>query len=1355
MNSKTHGKTLISIITAMLMVLSAFVVITGGASAQQASVGTVTLNPSGGAFPGQLVTYTWSGVPTDLVPPVYVTVYLNSAPYSTGVASYSNGVLTGTFTMPNDQPGTVFSVSLSYKDSAQNYGVSSYPATGSMNLYGVPVTSLTTTAQSTFGVPYSVKATASYSTSTVKEEFNGTNGYLNGYTNTTFNYATGTTTIPTNASTSGIVSVLTKYSNLVPFTGLANTQKIYVNATPVKGNVAILSLPASAKYYSNFTFSESDISSIVLFANISTTWNGQLVSFVLYGKYQGTISTPGNYSFTGTIKATAPSALANSFSGYFSASYDLVNWYVGSSNIYVNYTLSTSLVGNTNDNVVQLSAQYLNSTVDHTSASTPTGSVIYANTTDVLTIQSGYRFQSIYVDINNPVINGTYVSDFQYGSNKTGDLTFTIPSNSTSNVPAAGSYWYDNLTVSLTPAQNPSLNQTLSGYLNLTVKTINHSPGVAYISPVIWQFSVDSKLYLSNSSGIYLTGSGSTSPLYYNYTGGNYCVLAPEYINLASTFYDYIGNPFLVYINIPYTQYTLIDPYTLASVNVSQNFTYKGTINLSNVFYTTKSTQDNIYSRVLGIDHDSLAGNLNLYVNVSDVKPVLYAISGDGSTTFNVTITGTLVSNSGYMSEQFNGNFTNIVLTFNNSYINNNSTVTISNVTYANYTLRNITGYITDAFVTSAFVSFTSPDYVGTIDIYGNSSVPINKTINLAPGEWAVSNGTITGVSGFGNTSILGWYNTTFTVVKVVPALFGFDAFSGYADLYLNATIMNVSHSLTIDPYYQGMQNASISITILSLPGNYTNNTFNAIDDSQNLTVVGYSSVLSNFELSATFNVTNEFYNLTNTYYYSAIFSQLTIPGTNTPSTESLTFVTGDVPTITNTSTTSIDVSGATPIYNLTLPANDKITLSVTFHADDGNGDFSIDGQITGTYSLLLSGTGTVYYNSTASGSAIITTTIEETQLVFNAQVSGITMTTTPINVASAGPIYLTGVSTAQVISNTSQQYGSGTVTGTVNIEKYYPMSMDGVLITGTINTTGFLANGSAYGVNAYLAGMVELNPNGPVFTNVSTVFLINTETEQPANTGESPVISNYALVSGSGALVVNISDNSIAQIATQTGQVINISLNQLNAKISNVWSAENKTYATLTTDFGTMMVALNNINATVTGISNGIATVQTSLGTIQTSLNNLNAKITALNGTVATIQTTLGTIQTSLSSISTTVSTTATNVNNLVGSVATIQTTLGTIQGQITNVSNGIATIQTKLGTVQTSVSSMSTSVSSTSSSVGSVLVWAIVAVVVAIITLVLVLIAILQINRIAKQYKGKSEIKTPEEKKPPEGGA
>jgi len=1357
MNSKKYGKSLISIITAMLMVLSAFVVITGGASAQPVTpVGTVTLNPSGGAFPGQLVTYTWSGVPTNLVPPVYVTVYLNGAPYSTGIATYSNGVLTGTFTMPNSQPGTVFSVSFSYKDSAQNYGVSSYTTTGTTNVYGAPVMSVNTTTPASFGVPYTVKATLNLSgQQPVKTEFPSGSGSLNGYTNTSYNISASTYSLSAKSVASGTVNVKTIFSNPVAFTGEYKYQNVCVNATTLNGGTAILSLPASAKYYSNFTFSgtgtSAKITGIKLYADISTTWNGMPVSFVLSGKYVGTISTSGNYSFTGTVVATSPSLLAKTFSGSFSASYDLVSWYVGSSNIYVNYTLSTALVGQTSDGVVSLSAQYLNSTVDKTSA--PTASKGYANTTDTLTVQSGYKFQSIYINIANPGVCGTYLNNFIHGQNYTGNLTFSFKNFTYASSSAISNLvWYNNMTNIVLSLSN----QTLKGYLNLTVKTVNYAPGVADISPVVWQFSVDSLLHLNNIYGLVLKGSGSNSSLYYNYSGSatniNYQTTVKN-VSLLSTFSDYIGNPNLVYLNIPYTPYIL--NYYGNTATVYENFTYTGALNLSQVFYTAKSSKVSIFSNVTGFN-ETLKGNLNLYVNVSNVMPVIYGIAGNGFVTVNLTIKGSLSST--HISESFYSNLTYsapLTLPVVNVY-NYISSGTVSNSTSVTFTLHKIIGTINAAFVTNGDVRFTNSFYLGSIEITGKSN-KVASGILLGYGSLSkTSTGNITGVSGLGNTTILGWYNTTFTVVKVVPALYGVSAFTGYAVIWANVSIKNVSHSLTIDPYYQGMQNASFIVSIPSVTNTYSNTTFKASDVSQNLTLVGLGNAgyLNNLVLSGTFSVTNSLYNLTNTYSYSLSVKQISF-FTSTPfisdtsySTKNLIFVSGDVPTVFNETKTTFYAMVASPIKNLTLTPLANFKLKVTFFANDGMGDFNISGSFTGSYVTPYAVVNnTVFtFSSTATGMANITATVEETQLVFNAQTNGITLTTNPLYVLNAGPVYVTGVSTGM--------YGIGTVTGTVNVEKLYPVSMDGAVLGGSLNTVGFLGNGTQYSLNVvFTSSPVSLYLNSAALEPVTSVFLMEYVSESP-NVGVSPAYS-YPLVSGSGALILSLSNNTIAQIATKTGQVINVSLNQLNAKISNVWSAQNTTYATLNTDFGTMMVALKNINATITGISNGIATIQTALGTIQTSLNNLNAKITALNGTVATIQTTLGTIQTSLSSISTTVSTTATNVNNLVGSVATIQTSLGTIQGQITSVSNGIATIQTKLGTIQTNVTNIYTSVGSTSSSVSSVLGWSIGALVVAIITLILVLVAILQINKIAKQFKGKEEIKTPEEKKPPEGGA
>jgi len=123
MHNYKRGIIVLAVISLMIFTpLMAVFPLTSAQNTVSSPVGTVTFNPSGGAFPGQIVTYTWSGLPGNLTPPVYVTVYLNGVPYSTGLANYSTslngGTLTGSFVMPNDQPGTNFMVSLSYKDSA-------------------------------------------------------------------------------------------------------------------------------------------------------------------------------------------------------------------------------------------------------------------------------------------------------------------------------------------------------------------------------------------------------------------------------------------------------------------------------------------------------------------------------------------------------------------------------------------------------------------------------------------------------------------------------------------------------------------------------------------------------------------------------------------------------------------------------------------------------------------------------------------------------------------------------------------------------------------------------------------------------------------------------------------------------------------------------------------------------------------------------------------------------------------------------------------------------------------------------------------------------------------------------------
>ncbi|MEM3933391.1 MAG: hypothetical protein QXF22_06580, partial [Thermoplasmata archaeon] len=236
--AKTLKKMLISTIVVLMMVFSAaFIGISSSVNAQPSAsptpVGTFTLNPATGAFPGQLVTYTWTGVPSTLVPPVYVTVYLNNVPYGNPtIATYDSmsGTLTGTFIMPNANPGTVFMVSLSYRDSAQNYGVSSSSISTQGNVYGAPIKEFTTTTNTQFGAPYIVTANVNYSGIQKRTvEFNGGNGQVSGYTNTTFNVSS--TNSKTLASKNiGEVNLVGSTNYVNQFFTNQSTQTLSINA---------------------------------------------------------------------------------------------------------------------------------------------------------------------------------------------------------------------------------------------------------------------------------------------------------------------------------------------------------------------------------------------------------------------------------------------------------------------------------------------------------------------------------------------------------------------------------------------------------------------------------------------------------------------------------------------------------------------------------------------------------------------------------------------------------------------------------------------------------------------------------------------------------------------------------------------------------------------------------------------------------------------------------------------------------------------------------------------------------------------------------------------------------------------
>ncbi|MFP3299515.1 MAG: hypothetical protein RXN92_00330 [Thermoplasmatales archaeon] len=1310
---------------------------TTAASAQTTAsspIGTVTLNPSSGAFPGQIVTYTWSGVPVDLVPPVYVTVYLNGAPYSTGVASYSNGVLTGTFTMPNDNPGTVFNVALSYTDSAHNYGVSAQlSSTGTVNAYVAPAYGLYyyypyTPAQVQFGVPYTLKADVNYTGITnVKTNFNGGSGVLNGYTNSTFNVSSKMTELGTNATTSATLNLVTKYGGLVNFTSTDTKQNITINTTAYNGGAASLALPASNTFTSEFTLSGNSITLMVLKGSISQTVNGQLVVFNLYGKYTNKISSPGNYTMLGSVNATSPSSLESNFAGAFSAAYYIKSIHNGSAHEYVNYTLSITINGKTSDSIVILKAQYLNTTAVIGQNSSGVIGKIYSN--DALTLQSGYTFSSIYVALENPGISGTFVNNFVHEQLQTGNLTFSF-ANWTSRQLSSISLWYDNMT-NIKIALN---NQTLTGYLNMTITTNSYSPGVDYISPAIWNITNYVELKLTSPKGLKIIGS-TTTTMQYNTTvltsGTTTNLPQSKNFTMNTYFYDMLGYPYLKGFNVPYTSfilnYTAMDEISV----VQQNFSWSGTFNMS----VGKYNAGGVYSNVEGFNFTFSGKTIKLWINVTDVNPVMYGFTEEGNVSAWISLSGTLTAK--YVSESYTGNFTPMLATFVlvNQW-NYSSTPKLENTTYAEYTITDIYGSMSDAFITSGAVSFTSNEYYqGYINITGKSYT-LAKGIELGAGQYGTSAGNITSVSGFGNTTILGWYNTTLTVMKVIPALYGLKAMNGEAVISAQVYIDNVSHSLTVDPYYQGLQNASFVVTILSNTTVYNNATFKAIDNSQNLKIVGlgYKGYLENLEITGTMSITDPLYNLTDNFAYSMGISKLPFfdskPHYYYWNKVNFTFVSGDVPMFYNESWTTFYGFVASPIENLTLTPLANFSLYVSIQAWNYSHSYEIDGSFNLHYATpFSSANNSVFeFSSEGLGHASVYARVQNSYITLQGSANGITFTTNAIDVLSVGPIPVSGLTTSQ--------FGSGTLTGTLNIAKLYPINWSSpelypsqIVLSGQLTLQGFYANGTQYYTTINLMNTVAGQSLYMGLTTPMTAEFTTTLYSEMANTGMSSTIT-YPLLNGSGAMITGINNTMVAEIATLTGKYVNMSLSQLNAKIVGIYSELNTTYASIDTNFGVMEAQLSALNANVTAVSNGVATIQTSLGTIQASLNSLNAKIVAVNGTVATIKTDIGTINTSLASINA-------QLTSIQGNIATIQTSLGTIQGTVTSVNGSIATIKTQLGTLQTSVNGVTSSVNAAKSSTSNAVTFEVLILILVLITLVIAIGTMLSANRMVRKLE------------------
>ena len=1359
MNEKVRKIMIVSLVTALVLLSSLAVIPFGTTAASpnpKAPVGTVTLSPSTGAFPGQIVYYTWSGVPTDLVPPVYVTVYMNGAAYSTSVAYYdsANGVLKGTFVMPNDQPGTVFSVSFSYRDSAQNYGEQTVTGYTTLNVGMAPRENVTDYAE------YSAYGTAHFSGNTQLDGWSiGTitsdndNGSSVWNLNVSNKIISGTpTSLSNNTPDSQPVNINAQADYVAPVNFYENltAHNTTVNATTVDKGKAILSLPSSDVIPSTFTLvtDGSAITKITTAFYVNTTVSGTPVVFKFDGIYPASITSPGAYTMQGTFVTLSPSSLVP-LTGQFSASYDIHDFGYNGTVYYVNYTLSITFEGNYS--YVSVSAQYLTSDYVNNTGSTTT----FTNTTTV-NLQSGYSFTSKYVGLQNPGIQGTYKFVFNNGSLYVNGTEFSFSNSTMADIINGLGTIYFNNTISMI-----GFNRTVTGAINITITTNYFVQGVYAISPAIWNFTLNISYSLVSDDGKISVSGYEVNPVTYatyenfsvnatvtpNHNFGNWPqVIAPHFNTTLSTYYGY---PKLNYVvlgetNVMFTYYGQNAVLTLAEITLPMNYVVTPSeVGTTTYFYGYREITGLNETLQYGIYNGANYDDLNLTLTVNAMEPVIYGVTQSG--VVNITYRANVSANdtNGYIS------FKHISLLNENVEISVGTLATDHPGVLATYNseldLVPIGWYLYSTEFT-ATLETQYPGYMGTVTFNGaGSATGINTLLQI--GTSIPVPGLITSVSGFANNSMGGWFNGSLYVSSSsYYALYG-GVFKG--QYYFYGDFNDIKKNSSAYPFFEGYLSTDVVVPIdYSLPlSNIYTGTGVYVDSSMGITDYMQSVNITNANVTGTQTFNWDVYGVSLTYtWYTGEFSAQFTPSS---STWSNSWTLTSLPELNVTGTPELDeaevdvnlwLEVGSPLQNVSLIPIIYSDLEIYSHGGIGDSSTSVyyylDSELDNSTAVLLNlnNGGVNAYDMNLNGYQDHEIKLQKYELTFYGPVDGITFSTDSVAVTNVGTYFIVGTATSV--------YGSGTVTGYVNVLQhtpsvdYYGMGYNDFVIQLHLVAHISAVNGTEQNVVLDLSnsGLIYSPSNEYYSWSISNVPYSYTHVmNMGSNTGNYE-FGNYNLEQGSGAMIVTLSDEQVATIVTKLGDVVNISLSQLNAKVVGLWSTVNDTYALINTDFGQMSAKLDAIDAKITDVKNGIADIQTTLGNIQTSLSNLDSKITSLSNDVATVQTTLGNIQVSLNNLNATVVSNAKGIESLKGSVVDIQTSLGDIKGTVTDIKNGVATIQTDLGTVKTDVSNIKTTTANTSGNVNTTLYWEIGVLVLVIITLILVAFVIIKVNKISQ---------------------
>ncbi len=1396
-------KIIMASIVTLLVLLSVFAVIPAGfitASASSptpkasAPVGTVTLDPADGAFPGQIVYFTWTGVPTDLVAPVYVTVYMNGAAYSTGVATYDsdNGVLKGTFTMPNDEPGTVFDISFSYRDSANNYATETVTGYTTLNMGMMP-------------------ASDAYNDESEYEQyrFETGNGVFNGNVEFdgwdldsihTYN-GDGATYWDFNVSQVHIGTQTLEDSYLNPqnvtfhnsvdfeypanFTNGTYSRGMGVNVTTIDEGNLKLSLPASDDIPTEFTLSAdgSKITSITTTFYVNTTVSGTLVSFEFTGIYSAPITSLGTYTMPGHFVAIAPTTL--NMEGQFSASYDILDFGYDGTNYYVNYTLSITFGGTSDDGVVWINnAQYKNENyLNDTSTTT------VVNSTDTLTLFGTYDFYSKQVGAQNPGIYSTFVFNFEnttYGY-EINNISFFFENYVNGAVDNGIPPVYLNQSISV-----QGFNVTLVGTINVTLTTNYYVPGVYDIAPVIWNFTMNMTFHAESADGKIVLNGSIVNPS----SWGTLPSVEAEYFVFGQTGYggnaywfgEYMNSTLTTVFGYPRIDYVYEDARTL-------HFHYIG--------------QDAMLVMepvVIPVGHTVTPGDVAAHLsqsygasrNITGLNETLYHGTGDNDTwiyitylNMNAAIYG--VSDSGMITIQYHVsddayNDNHLIHLFGSTVSNTDDIVVSEMVSTYNAQLSPQVSYALDLaryewYLHSAsftgYLNVSFAGYVGTLNFSGAGENDAVEHQLYAGYSFDVP-GVITGLEGFANNSMGGYFNATVYVYYTRASLYG-GVFNG--TYIIDANVMDILNNTGDYPFFDGYLKTTIYTALPSedpiSPG-YTHHALVGDYYRSYMQITGMMRVVNITNGSIAGNVHMGWPVLGTTHDFEFTVDGVEMHGT---------------PNIEYDHEWDADESHSDPGFNVTYSGTPVDEYEITVYYDlevgapihnvslipviDASMEVDVDIESGGYYSGHWTDN-LAYYRVQAGYSYNSAPFLDETtlnlptqdsapvvinhdlfdeavlydafmpheHLTFQGNVGNISFSTDDVDVWNTGDYYITGTATSP--------NGMGTVTGVVHLNSHYPTTYysyhtgnyyidDNINATVTLNIHIENYDGTHTDITVslpYAQAYVALpNYYSKAIHNVpySMTTLVNEGSDEGTAT-----FGSYTLEQGSGALVVNLSDDQVATIVTKLGDVVNVSMAQLDAKIVGLWNTANETYALLDTAYGEMKAELDAINATIVNVQNGIATIQTTLGDIQTSLSNLDAKITKLQGDVATIQTDLGTINVKLDAINATVVSNANGIDDLKGSVVDIKTTLGDIKGTVTDIKNGVATIQTDLGTMQTDVSDIKTTTADTSSGINTAIYWNIGVLVLVIITLILVAYVLAKVNKISQ---GKVEEETVEE--------